>query len=84
MKKIKTILTALLIAAAVCFSSCAAKDASSVVTRPLRTAYIYSVTGEPLDTIYHVNETYGRAPYRVLVTSEGNRVTLDNTTIIIK
>ena len=83
MKRIRTILAALVIAAALAFSACTTAPRETVSETP-RNAYIYSVTGQPLDTVYDVTENYGRYPYRVLVTRDGHRYTLDNATIIVK
>lgn len=83
MKQIRTILASLMIAAALAFSSCTTTPGESS-DKNTKTAYIYSVTGQPLDTVYDVTENYGRYPYRVLVTRDGRRYTLDNATIIVK
>ena len=83
MKRIITILAALMIAAALAFSSCDTTPREHN-DKNTKTAYIYSVTGQPLDTVYDVTENYGRYPYRVLVTRDGHRYTLDNATVIVK
>jgi hypothetical protein len=84
MKRVRIFFAALLVAAALSFSSCMIDSSTADAKEKHRTAYIYSVTGEPLDTIYNVKEAHGRAPYVIITTTDGERVTLDNTSIIIK
>ena len=83
MKQIRTILAALMTAAVIAFSSCTTTPREPN-GKNTKTAYIYSVTGQPLDTVYDVTENYGRYPYRVVVTRDGRLYTLDNATIIVK
>ena len=82
MKRLRTILAAVLIAASVAFASCTSMEIDKHSPSP-KTAYVYSRTGEPIDTIENIVRFYHTGEVFQFNCSDGSRV-YTNQSVIIK
>lgn len=85
MKRLRILFATVLFAALIAFSSCNSTVTKEVNTREERTAYIYSCTGEPIDTISNIYRFYRNGSDNVqLNCSDGSYVHVMNMSVIIK
>lgn len=82
MKRLRTILAAVLIAASVAFSACTSMEIKENSTSP-KTAYVYSVTGDPIDTIENIVRFYRTGEVFQFNCSDGSYV-YTNQPVIVK
>lgn len=82
MKRLRAILAALLIAASATFSACTSMEIDERSPSP-KTAYVYSVTGAPIDTIENIVRFYHNGTFFQFNCSDGSHV-YTNQSVIIK
>lgn len=82
MKRLRTILAAILIAASVAFSACASKEMERASPSP-KTAYVYSQSGTPIDTIENIVRFYRTGDVFQFNCSDGSHV-YTNQYVIVK
>lgn len=82
MKRLRTALAAVLIAFAVSFSSCTEKS-HDTESSSKKTAYMYSQTGVPIDTIENISRFFHNGEFFQLRCSDGSYI-YTNQPVIIK
>ena len=82
MKRLRIILAAFLIAASVTFSACAPMENDKQSTS-LKTAYVYSRTGAPIDTIENIVRFHHNGKFFQFNCSDGSYI-YTNQYVIIK
>ena len=82
MKRLRMILAAVLITASVAFSACTSMEIDEHSPSP-KTAYVYSVTGAPIDTIENITRFYHNGEFFQFNCSDGSHV-YTNQPVIIK